>query len=111
MDGSANASQKPWQVRHPLDRKARSVRCDAPATAMVVGSPHGSTPARSSTAALRPRPAAATRPGRTWKLGERVPVRGRAVLADAELVQGAQDLGVAAQEPDDQQREHGHHHG
>ena len=115
LSGSANASQNRRQVRHPLERNARSVSWSTPATRTVTASSSSPAPARSwppvnpsrsggdgTWGMTRNSLPAAAHPSRRRRAVRRLDAR-------AELVQAAQDLGVAAQQPDDQQGQHDDH--
>ena len=91
----------------PLDRNASSVGCAAFATPTTTASPLGVTPARS--VAVDAVPAARRRERRRLDRGGDAGLR-PGIAPDAEIVERAQDLGVAAQQPGDQQREEREHH-
>ena len=106
---SANVSQKWRQVMQPLERNASSVGCGAPTTPTTTASPPGVEPATSVAVGRRRRPARGPGERRRAAPAWSTPGAAQRVAADAEVVQRAQDLGVAAQQPGHQEGEEREH--
>ena len=108
--GFCSAFQNPAQVAQPEERKPRRVKPSWLFIAMARASPDGVTPAtvcaetelRSGWLTSRALKGVAS----AW--GRCVVRAGRVAHADAELVEGTEDVGVAPQEPCDQDTEHQH---